>query len=137
MRISDWSSDVCSSDLPELPAPRSFDEAVALFAEHGEMMLHAHLCRNVHLVAFRPGRMEIRPTALAPQNLSGTAAAKLSNWTGERWVVSVSGDAGEATIAERDAARLERLREDAAAHPLVQAVMSAFPRSEEHTPELQ
>ncbi|MET4698797.1 DNA polymerase-3 subunit gamma/tau [Constrictibacter sp. MBR-5] len=117
---------------PETPTgtpagPASFAEAVAMFASHGEMLLHANLCRNVHPVAFRPGRIEIRPTALAPQNLSGTMASKLTQWTGTRWVVSVSGDAGEPTLAQQEEARLQRLRETAAEHPLVRAVMAAFP----------
>ena len=54
-------------------------------------------------------------------------ASKLTQWTGTRWVVSVSGDAGEPTLAQQEEARLQRLRETAAEHPLVQAVMAAFP----------
>lgn len=114
----------------EETGPASFAEAVALFAQHGEMLLHSHLCQNVHLVAFRPGRIEIRPTEWAPPNLSGTMATKLSQWTGLRWVVSVASAVGEPTLAQQEEARIERLRSEAAEHPMVQAVVAAFPGAE-------
>src|SRR3546814_11307316 len=70
MRISDWSSDVCSSDLVELPSPRSFTDMVALFAARREGILHAHLVRDVHVVRYEPGRLEFRPSPQAPRDLA-------------------------------------------------------------------
>src|SRR3546814_3449524 len=64
MRISDWSSDVCSSDL-------------------------AHLMHDVHPVKFEAGRMEFRARPEAPNNLIHRVSEQLSNWTGQRWFVSL------------------------------------------------
>src|SRR3546814_1299268 len=85
MRISDWSSDVCSSDLVELPSPRSFTDMVALFAARREGILHAHLVRDVHVVRYEPGRLEFRPSPQAPRDLANRIGQKLGEWTGRRW----------------------------------------------------
>jgi DNA polymerase-3 subunit gamma/tau len=52
----------------------------------------------------------------------------LGVWTGRRWNVAVNSvDPAEATLAEQEQATETRRREDAAAHPLIEAVMAAFP----------
>ena len=51
----------------------------------------------------------------------------LQEWTGERWVIALSNEPGEPTIAEqKDAAHLRSLAE-AARHPVVKAALEAFP----------
>ena len=55
--------------------------------------------------------------------------AALGRWTGNRWAVSLVNGCTAPTILEtRDAARLKREAE-AAAHPLVQAALGAFPKA--------
>ncbi len=54
-------------------------------------------------------------------------AQRLQAWTGARWGVSVVGAGGGATLAEVGAARRGDLMRRAEAHPLVQAVLAAFP----------
>ncbi|MDH3231660.1 MAG: DNA polymerase III subunit gamma/tau, partial [Alphaproteobacteria bacterium] len=110
-----------------LPAPQSFAELAALFESRREAMLHTHLCRNVHLVHFEPGRLEFRFGAHAPRDLANRIGALLGAWTGQRWVVSVSGDAGAPTLAEQAEQAQTREREEAARHPLVRAAQKAFP----------
>ena len=111
----------------DTPAPQSFNELVALFESRREAMLHTHLCRNVHLVRFEPGRLEFRPGEHAPRDLANRIGSHLSDWTGQRWVVSVSSDAGAPTLAEQAEQAETREREAAARHPLVQAAQKAFP----------
>ncbi len=109
------------------PGPRSFAELAALFEQNREAVLHTHLCRNVHLVRFEPGRLEFRPGEHAPRDLANRIGALLSDWTGQRWVVSVSQDEGAPTLAEQAEQAQTREREAAAGHPLVQAAQKAFP----------
>ena len=105
----------------------SFTELVSLFKERGELVLHAQLWNNVHLVGFRPGRLVFRTNEHAPPNLAGEVSSRLSRWTGERWVVTVASDPGEPTLAEQAAEREATLRREVAEHPLVKAALSAFP----------
>jgi DNA polymerase-3 subunit gamma/tau len=109
------------------PMPQSFAEVVALFDRKREALLRSHLFANAHLVRFEPGRIELRPTEGAPRDLANRLGKMLGDWTGERWVVSVSQNEGEPTLREQAAARDETLRHEAAAHPLVRAVLDAFP----------
>jgi DNA polymerase-3 subunit gamma/tau len=112
---------------PALPDPQNFPEVVALLGERREAILQAHLVNNVHLVRFEPGRLEINPDQHAPRNLSNRLGTLLSEWTGKRWVVAISGEPGEPTLASQAAHDEVRERAEVVAHPLVQAVLSAFP----------
>jgi len=109
------------------PVPRSFAEVVALFDQKREALLRSHLFANVHLVRFEQGHIEIRPTETAPRDLANRLGRLLSEWTQDRWVVSISQAEGEPTLREQAAAHDEMLRHEATAHPLVRAVLETFP----------
>jgi DNA polymerase III subunit gamma/tau len=51
----------------------------------------------------------------------------LSEWTGTRWFVAISDEEGEPTLRQQKEARDRELRNEAANHPLVQAVLDTFP----------
>ena len=110
-----------------LPQPQSFGEVVALFHGKREGILAAHLQNDVHLVQFEVGRIDFRPGERAPSNLPNRVAACLAEWTGKRWLVSVSAQTGEKTLKEQAADLAQAQREEAARHPLIQAVLQAFP----------
>ena len=110
-----------------LPQPQSFGDVVALFHARREAILAAHLQSDVHLVQFEVGRIDFRPGERAPSNLPNRVAACLAEWTGKRWLVSVSAHAGEPTLKEQAAALAQAQRAEAAQHPLIQAVLAAFP----------
>jgi DNA polymerase-3 subunit gamma/tau len=112
---------------PQLADPRSFDEVVALVRARREAILLAHLLSDVHLVSFEPGRIEFRPGEKAPPGLAARLAACLLDWTGRRWMVALSSAPGEATLKEQAAAAIAEKKRQAAEHPLVQAVLRAFP----------
>ncbi len=108
-------------------APQSFEALVALFAEHDETLLHAHLCAGVHPVRYEPGRLEIRMREGVPSSLPSDVMKRLQAWTGQRWIVSVSGAPGEPTLRERARADEVAAKDQAAGHPVVRAVLEAFP----------
>jgi DNA polymerase-3 subunit gamma/tau len=110
-----------------LPEPDSFAAVVDLLGERREAILQAHLKNNVHLVRFEPGRIEIRPDEHAPRTLANRLGALLSEWTGRRWVVAISSEPGEPTLAAQEADAARRERAEIAAHPLVRAVLETFP----------
>ena len=114
--------------VPPPPRPLGDLRDVAmLVAERQDPMLHAHLLHSVHLVRFAPPVIELRPDAAAPRDLAPRLAALLLEATGTRWTIALSTSAGEPTLSEQgNAADLER-RGAAAGHPLVQAILAAFP----------
>jgi DNA polymerase III subunit gamma/tau len=109
-----------------LPQPQSFAEVVALFDKQREAVLRSHLVAHVHLVRFAPGHIELRPAVGAPSNLPNRLSQLLTQWTGTRWIVSVSSEEGAPTLREQAEARDASLRSEVARHPLVRAVLESF-----------
>jgi DNA polymerase-3 subunit gamma/tau len=116
---------------PESPAPspmpQSFAEVIELFDKHREGILRAQLYSYVHIVSFEAGRIELRLAPGAPDKLSNRLGQLLSEWTGTRWVVTVSNAAGAPTLREAAEARALSLRNEASEHPLVKAMLETFP----------
>ncbi|HJQ60046.1 MAG TPA: DNA polymerase III subunit gamma/tau, partial [Vineibacter sp.] len=112
---------------PAKPTPATFAEVVALFDAQREAKLAHSLRHEVHPVRCEPGRLEFRPAPTAPRDLAARVADRLSQWTGRRWMVSVSGDAGEPTLAQQRRTSQDALHQRALEHPLVQAALAAFP----------
>jgi DNA polymerase III subunit gamma/tau len=107
--------------------PQSFLEVIALFDQKREALLRSQLWSQVHLVAFEPGRIEFRPDEGAPRDLANRLGQLLGEWTGNRWIVAVSQAEGMPTLAMQETRRASALRNEIAAHPLVQAALEAFP----------
>ena len=76
-----------------------------------------------------PGLLELRVGTQAPANFAGRVGQCLTEWTGQRWVVSVSGAEGDSTLADQDRVAEALRHERARAHPLMQAVIAAFPEA--------
>ena len=105
-----------------------FEDVVTLIRTHRDVKLLVEVETGLRLVSYRPGRIEVNPTPDAAPDLVGRLGARLQAWTGNRWAISVA-EGGAPTIAEtRDAAE-NALKSAAEAHPLVQAVVAAFPNA--------
>lgn len=108
------------------PVVASYRDIAAL--AHGRKpMLHAHLVHSVHPVKVTPGRVEIRTKPDAPRDLAQQITALLLEFTGTRWTVALSNAEGEPTLADQGRAAEQDRRALARTHPLVQAVLEAFP----------
>ncbi|MDP4065536.1 Holliday junction ATP-dependent DNA helicase RuvB [Rhodobacteraceae bacterium IMCC1933] len=106
-----------------------FEDVLELIRHHRDVKLLVDVETSLRLVSYSPGRIEFEPTEKAPRDLAQRLGSRLQTWTGQRWAVSI-GTNGTSTIAEvRDAAALA-LKEQAKAHPLVQAVLVAFPKAQ-------
>jgi DNA polymerase-3 subunit gamma/tau len=108
------------------PAAMGYRDIVAL--AHGRRpMLHAHLVHSVHPVRIAAGRIEIRTRPEAPRDLAQQLGALMLEQTGSRWTVTLTNEAGEPTLAEQARGAEAERRVLAESHPLVQAVLAAFP----------
>ena len=116
------------TDIAVMPAPTNYREVVALFAEKREGALQAHLFSDAHPVRCEPGILEFR---LRSQNIPANFVSRLSQcltqWTGQRWMVSLSDKPGEATLSDIEQAQKKKHHEKVMAHPLMQSVLQAFP----------
>jgi hypothetical protein len=103
--------------------PKTFREAVQLFKEGREPILYSHLWASVHLVRFAIGHIEINPNEDAPRDLAFRTGSRLTEWTGRKWLITISSEKGEPTLAEQE----EEGKVEATKLPLVAAVLAAFP----------
>ena len=106
---------------------RRFEDVVALAGEKREIVLKAALERDVRLVRFEEGRIELSLTETGSRTIANDLTRALQEWTGERWMVALSSEQGEPTLHEKAVAAERERKEGAANHPLVQAVLSKFP----------
>ena len=111
----------------QTPRINNFRELVALVAESREAMLHAHLVHSVHLVRFAPPVIELRVEADTPRDFSAKLGALLQRLTETRWTIALSTETGEPTLAELGSAADHARRGEAESHPLVRAILEAFP----------
>ncbi|HVH02220.1 MAG TPA: DNA polymerase III subunit gamma/tau, partial [Amaricoccus sp.] len=107
-----------------------FEDVAALVRARRDVSLLIEIEQGVRLVKYAPGRIEFEPADGAAPDLAARLGQRLQLWTGVRWGVSVVGSGGAATIAELREAERAGLHARAAAHPMVQAVLAAFPGAE-------
>ncbi len=109
------------------PLPASLREVAAIVAARREVSLHAHLVHSVHLVRFAAPVIELRPEPEAPRDLAARLQSVLLEATGTRWTIVLSAAPGEATLAAQGEAAEAARRAEAGLHPLVRAILEAFP----------
>ena len=107
--------------------PNSLGEIVALAETNGEMLLAARIRNHVKLVSLKPGNLQIGLVGAAPDQLAGDIARYLSQWTGQRWLVSLSESGGAQTLAEEQRDADDKLRDTIASEPLVAQILDIFP----------
>ena len=107
--------------------PSSLAEIVALAETNGEMLLAARIRNHVKLVSLKPGNLQIGLVGAAPDQLAGDIARYLSQWTGQRWLVSLSESGGSQSLAEEQRDADEKLRDTIASEPLVAQILGIFP----------
>jgi DNA polymerase-3 subunit gamma/tau len=106
---------------------RGIADIVALADANRDMTLKVLIRRCVRPVRIEPGLLDVSLTDDAPKSLLGDLSRKLDAWTGRRWVVSLSREAGEPTLAEIEEAKHQSRLVDARSDPTVAAILSRFP----------
>jgi DNA polymerase-3 subunit gamma/tau len=105
----------------------TFPQLVALAAEKRDILTKAALESDMRLVRFEDGRLEVALERNAARGLLNDLSRKLEQWTGRRWTVIVSNEAGQPTLrSQNEQARNEHARA-AEADPRVQEVLARFP----------
>ncbi len=108
----------------------AFEDVLELIRARRDMQLMVEVEKYVRLVAYAPGVIEFQPTEDAPVEFAGRLSARLQNWTGTRWTVSVVQSGGGQTLAEKNAEHITSLHAEALEHGLVIAALKAFPGAE-------
>jgi DNA polymerase III subunit gamma/tau len=119
-----------NTEIGAVRAVKSFEDLIALAAEKRDLGMKSALERDVRLVRFEDGTLELALEASAHKMLVGELAKKLSGWTGRRWMVAISAESGAPSVRTQTEMRKAALKDDVRGDPLVQAVLARFPGAE-------
>ena len=79
----------------------SFDQLLETCIKNKEIKLKYELEKNVNLVRFEKNRVEISFNENLDKNFLKDLSLKLLEWTGERWIITLSKSKGEISIKEK------------------------------------
>jgi DNA polymerase-3 subunit gamma/tau len=118
-----------SPEAQTAPALRiaSFPELVALAGDKRDLMTKAALEADVRLVRIEDGRLEVALEKSAARTLINDLSRKLEQWTGRRWTVIVSNEAGQPTLRSQNEVVKNQRERAAESDPRVQEVLARFP----------
>ena len=111
---------------PKVPV-KSLADISDLCTKNRDIRLRALLRAFVRPVRIEPGRLEIGLADDAPKTLVNDLSNRLQEWTGARWMVILSREAGGPTLAEAEAKAQEDRVADARQDPDVAAILQRFP----------
>lgn len=108
------------------PEFRAYADVIAYAKSQRDIRL-AHLMESgLRLVHFEKGRIEVN-VVHGDNSVAGQLAEKLRQWTGERWLVSISKAEGAPTLRQQKETRRDELHLEVQDDPLVKAALDAFP----------
>ena len=95
-----------------------------------EVKLKYELEKNVNLVKFEKGRIEISFNDNLDKDFVKDLSSKLLKWTNQRWIISFSKTKGEMSIKDKEKSKQTELIEKAKKSDLYQKMLSSFPDAE-------
>ena len=79
----------------------SFEDLIYLASKKREIQLKYDLERNVNLIKFSEGKIDISFNQKLDKNFVRNLSARLVEWTGNRWVITLSKEVGNKTFLEK------------------------------------
>tara|TARA_A100001015_G_scaffold186949_1_gene208170 strand:- start:837 stop:2498 length:1662 start_codon:yes stop_codon:yes gene_type:complete len=108
----------------------SFEELISLVEKNKEIQLKFDLEKNVRLVKFSEGKIDIEFNEKLSKNFIKNLTSRLLEWTGNRWIITLSKSKGDRTIYEKKNEVKKMLFEDAKKTEIYKKVMELFPNAE-------
>tara|TARA_Y100000741_G_scaffold362661_1_gene348857 strand:+ start:238 stop:1896 length:1659 start_codon:yes stop_codon:yes gene_type:complete len=108
----------------------SFQELVEVCNEMKEVKLKYELEKNVNLVKFENGRIEISFNDNLDKNFVKDLSLKLFEWTNKRWIISFSKEKGEISIKDKEKNRNIELIEKGKKSDVYKTVKNFFSDAE-------
>ena len=108
----------------------SFEELISLVEKNKEIQLKFDLEKNVRLVKFSEGKIDIEFNEKLSKNFIKNLTSRLLEWTGNRWIITLSKSKGDQTIYEKKNEVKKMLFEDAKKTEIYKKVMELFPNAE-------
>ena len=108
----------------------SFNDLLKICTSKKEMKLKYELEKNVYLVSFENQRMEISFHENLDKEFIKILSSKLYEWTGNRWIITLSKKKGKPSIKENEINLKKDLLEKAKKEPIYKNFLEIFPDGE-------
>ena len=108
----------------------TFNELIDLCFDKKEMKLKYELEKNVNLVRFENGRIEISFNDNLDKDFVKDLSTKLFEWTNQRWIISFSKNKGEISIKDKENNKHKELINEKKKSGLYKTVLEYFPDAE-------
>ena len=105
----------------------SFQELINQANKEREIQLKFDLERNVKLVSFKKGKIDISFNDKLDKNFIKNLSEKLHNWTGERWIISLSKNLEAKSIYEKNLEIKKNQIEEFKKSKVAKEIETAFP----------
>ena len=117
-------------DSRNLAIINSFEKLVEITNINKEIELKFDLERNVRVVKFENGKIDISFNEKLSKNFVRSLTEKLKLWTGERWIISLSKEVGKSTIFENKETFKNNLLQEALESEVYKKIKESFPDAE-------
>jgi DNA polymerase-3 subunit gamma/tau len=117
-------------EVGKLEIINSFEKLVQITNDKKEIELKFDLERNVRVVKFETGKIDISFNEKLSKNFVRSLTEKLKLWTGERWIISLSKETGKNTIFENKEVHKKKLLQDALESEVYKKIKESFPDAE-------
>jgi DNA polymerase III subunit gamma/tau len=108
----------------------SFDDLLEICNSKREIKLKYELEKNINLVSFENQRIEISFNEDLDKNFIKDLSSKLYEWTGERWLITLSKIKGEPSKKEKEVSLKKELIEDIKSSSIYEDVLEKLPDAE-------
>jgi DNA polymerase-3 subunit gamma/tau len=105
----------------------SFQDLINLANKEKEIELKFDLERNVKLVSFNRGKIDISFNEKLNKNFIKNLTEKLLSWTGERWIISLSKNNEAKSVYEKNLENKDKIVEEFKKSKVAQDLQKAFP----------
>ena len=106
---------------------KTFEDLIQVATKEKEVELKYDLERNVKLVSFVPGKINITFNEKLNKNFIKILTEKLLEWTSERWIISLSKEQGEETIYKKNLNNKKDKLDNEMNSQVVKDFLSVFP----------
>ena len=114
----------------ELEKINSFEDLINLSSKRKEIELKYDLERNVNLVKFSDGKIDISFNEKLGKNFVRKLSEKLHEWTGKRWVISLTKENGQKSFIEKKIIKNNKTIEDEKKNDVYKKFKNLFPDAE-------
>lgn len=108
----------------------SFQDLINLANSQKEIELKFDLERNVRLVKFNQGKIDISFNENLSKSFIKNLSQKLNDWTGKRWIITLSKEEGQTSIYEIKNKLKEDLFKEIKESEVYRKIMKTFPDAE-------